>query len=323
MTDPHPRVSVCIPVYNGAMYIAEAITSVLGQTFGDFELVVADNRSTDGTAEIVRQFRDPRIVYVRNPTNLGLVGNHNRCLELARGEYVNIWHHDDVMFPENLASKVRVLDSHANVGFVHSNILRIDASGQGSEEHWATDSRFDYVERGDTFVPRYLRRMVAYGSLVFIGAVLARRECYRRFGGFRNELYVSCDDEMWMRLALYWDVACLGAPLVKYRIHAGSATTAARGFRALQQHYLASRIILDEHRHRLPGAARLREEVLSAFGRRAFLSAVRAFEQGNAKLAWAYFRLGLEAYPRLSRYPGMALRWGFRKLLPRGTAVHG
>jgi len=310
-------VSVCIPVYNGAAYIAEAITSVLSQTFDDLELIVADNCSTDETGEIVRQFQDPRVAYVRNPSNLGLVGNHNRCLELARGEYVNIWHHDDVMLPENLARKVRVLDQHPNVGFVHSNLLRIDASGQGLEQHWATDSRVDYIERGDTFVPRYLRRMVAYGSLVFIGAVLARRECYRRFGGFREGLFVSCDDEMWMRLALFCDVACLGAPLVKYRIHADSATTAARGFWALQQHYLASRIILDEQRDRLPDAARLREEVLSAFGRRAFLSALRAAGRRDVRLAWAYFRLGLEAYPRVSAYPGMALRWSARNLLPQ------
>ena len=77
------KVNICIPVYNGSAYIAESINSVLAQTYEDFQLIVCDNCSTDNTGEIVRSFQDPRITYIRNAENLGLVGNANRCLELA------------------------------------------------------------------------------------------------------------------------------------------------------------------------------------------------------------------------------------------------
>ena len=125
-----PRVSVCIPVRNGADYIAECLESVLAQTFGDFELLVVDNCSTDDTETIVRRYTDRRLRYIRNAKNLGLVGNANRCLQLASSEYVGLFHHDDVMLPENLARKVSVLDAHPGVGFVHSNVLLIDQKGR-------------------------------------------------------------------------------------------------------------------------------------------------------------------------------------------------
>ncbi|HEX2037869.1 MAG TPA: glycosyltransferase family 2 protein, partial [Chloroflexota bacterium] len=86
--------SVCISTYNRSRYLRRAIESVLGQTFGDFELIVSDDRSPDDTAEVVAQYRDPRLRYHRNAENLGLVGNYNRCLELARGQYIGIFDDD-------------------------------------------------------------------------------------------------------------------------------------------------------------------------------------------------------------------------------------
>ena len=80
-----PRVSVCIPAYNGAAYIGEAISSVLSQTFIDFELIVVDDSSTDGTERVVKEHRDSRIRYVRNPRRLGLVRNWNRLAPWSPG----------------------------------------------------------------------------------------------------------------------------------------------------------------------------------------------------------------------------------------------
>jgi glycosyltransferase involved in cell wall biosynthesis len=228
-----PRVSVCVPVYNGAAYIAECLESVLKQTFEDFEVVVCDNCSTDETEAIVRRYADPRIRYVRHPKNLGLVGNANRCLELARGEYVCILHHDDVMLPENLARKVAVLEQHPSVGFVHSNAILIDRQGTViATDIWAADSRRDYVESGANLFTRFLMRM-PFSASIFIGAVMARRSCYQRLGGFRHELPHCNDSEMWMRMLLFFDAACLGEPLVKYRVHPSSTSRAWGDYRSL------------------------------------------------------------------------------------------
>ena len=212
-----PKVSVCIPVYNGSAYIAESINSVLAQTYEDFNLIVCDNCSTDNTEEIVRSFSDPRLTYIRNTKNLGLVGNSNRCLDLAKGEYVCILHHDDVMLPENLERKIRLLDEHPEVGFVHSNLIVIDSDGEVFAENiWHEDSRRDYIEDGQTVFRRFLDNL-PLGTSIFIGAVLARRSCYEHIGGFNSELPHCTDSEMWMRMLLFYDVACIGTPLVKYR----------------------------------------------------------------------------------------------------------
>src|SRR6516225_9483787 len=105
MTTRSPQVTVCLPVYNGQNYVGDAIRSVLGQTFEDFELVISDNASTDGTAEICRRAaaRDPRVRYFRADTNRGLAWNHNHAFALAGGRYVMWMGHDDVLAAEYLS----------------------------------------------------------------------------------------------------------------------------------------------------------------------------------------------------------------------------
>ena len=112
MTQPTPRVSIGLPVYNGERFLARAIDSLLAQDFVDFELVISDNASTDGTGEISRDYaaRDPRIRYHRNERNIGAVGNFNRTLDLASGEYFKWAAHDDWCAPQFLGRCVEVLD---------------------------------------------------------------------------------------------------------------------------------------------------------------------------------------------------------------------
>src|SRR6478735_5395035 len=99
-----PKVSIGLAVYNGERYLDEAITSILSQTFTDFELVICDNDSSDSTPEICRRFAaaDDRIRYYRNPVNIGGVRNENRTMFLARGEYFKLAAHDDRIAPEFL-----------------------------------------------------------------------------------------------------------------------------------------------------------------------------------------------------------------------------
>src|SRR5687768_14893088 len=91
-----PRVSVLIPTYNYARYLDEAIQSAIRQTFTDFEIIIVDNNSTDNTAEVISKYlTDPRIRYYRNKSNIGLINNFNRCLELATGQYIKFLLADD------------------------------------------------------------------------------------------------------------------------------------------------------------------------------------------------------------------------------------
>ena len=102
-------VTICIPVYNGVMYLRDCINSVLNQSFTSFQAVVVDNASTDGTAELCGEFNDERFYYTRNEINVGSVKNHNRCLDLAHSEYIKLLSADDVLFNDTIERQVAAL----------------------------------------------------------------------------------------------------------------------------------------------------------------------------------------------------------------------
>jgi glycosyltransferase involved in cell wall biosynthesis len=297
-----PKVSVCMPVYNGSDYIAESIESVLSQTYKDFDLIVSDNCSTDKTEDIVRSYHDPRLKYFRNTKNLGQTGNVNRCLELADGEYVCIFHHDDIMLPDNLERKVRLLDEHPEVGFVHSNIMLIDPNGDIVDENiWVEDSRHDYIEEGLTIFRKYISFM-PYAASIFIGAVLARRACYERVGGFSPEI-PNCDDsEMWMRMLLFYNVACLGRPLVKYRVHPASASSMWGDYTSianLKEHFQATSRIFNNYKDSIPDARELKKKVYSVFGERAIQLASSAMMNRDFQMGREFFKEAMRFTPSI------------------------
>jgi glycosyltransferase involved in cell wall biosynthesis len=126
-----PRVSIGLPVYNGERYIAETLDSLLAQTFGDFELIICDNASTDRTEAICRAHaaRDPRIYYVRNAENLGVARNSRRAFELSSGEYFRWASCDDLFAPEGLARCVEILDREPSVVLTYPKTRLIDDRG--------------------------------------------------------------------------------------------------------------------------------------------------------------------------------------------------
>ena len=131
MTNEIPTVSIGLAVYNGERFLEEAIDSILGQTYTDFELIISDNASTDRTEEICRRYaaNDARIRYVRNKKNIGGANNENQTYALAQGKYFRLAADDDVCAPELLARCTAILDKHPEVILAHSKIMKIDARG--------------------------------------------------------------------------------------------------------------------------------------------------------------------------------------------------
>ena len=127
-----PRLTIGLPVYNGENFVAEAIESLLGQTFEDFELIITDNSSTDGTADICRQYEklDPRIRYVRQQRNIGIGPNHNFIVAEARGEFVKWASHDDLYARDMIERCVQALDEYPDVVLAHPWTAMIDGSGE-------------------------------------------------------------------------------------------------------------------------------------------------------------------------------------------------
>ena len=115
-----PVVSVLLPVYNGADFLQEAISSILSQSFEDLELIIRDDRSTDQSREIIRKFTDKRIVFAENDANLGLFGNINACFALSSGEFVHLFSQDDIMHVDCLESQLNSLRKYKEAGMVYS-----------------------------------------------------------------------------------------------------------------------------------------------------------------------------------------------------------
>jgi len=111
-----PKVSVLMPVYNAAPYLREAMDSILGQTYTDFEFLIINDGSTDTSEEIIQSYQDPRIIYEKNNGNLGLIDTLNQGIELAKGKYIVRMDADDISLPERFARQVVFMDAQPKVG---------------------------------------------------------------------------------------------------------------------------------------------------------------------------------------------------------------
>lgn len=127
-----PRLSIGLPVFNSTTYLPESLDALLGQSFGDFELIISDNASTDGTEEICRDYaaRDPRVRYIRQAANIGAGPNHNAVFYAARGELFK-WASDDDLYGRDLLRRcIEVLDEHPEVVLSHCRTAMIDEDGR-------------------------------------------------------------------------------------------------------------------------------------------------------------------------------------------------
>lgn len=124
------KVSVLMPVYKtNEIYLKEAIESVLGQTFSDFEFLILDDCPTDDRESIVKSYNDKRIKYFKNEENLGITPSRNKLIDMAKGEYLAVFDHDDICLPERFAKQVEYLDTHPNVGVVGC-VIKLMSNGK-------------------------------------------------------------------------------------------------------------------------------------------------------------------------------------------------
>jgi Glycosyl transferase family 2 len=283
-----PVLSVCIPTYNGAAFLAEAMKSVLDQNFAEFELIVVDDASTDATVEVATSFDDRRIRHFRNRVNRGLIGNWNRCVELARGTYVCIFHQDDVMMPGNLAAKVDLLDRNPRAGFVHSNVLQVGPQGELLSEWWSP--RPPPEEVGVHAGARLLDQLLQGGNTVCAPSVVLRRDCLEALGPFDGRLPYTADWEMWMRVAAFFDVGYLREPLVKYRRHEFSETLKFQGADGLEHAYRAKALVLAKCGREIPAAEHRKGQLRRQYWGVALQAALRSAESEDYGEACRYLR---------------------------------
>lgn len=192
-----PRVSIGMPVYNGEPYLEEALDSILTQTFTDFELVVSDNASTDGTPEIVRDYadRDSRVRYHRSAVNRGASRNYWRALELSRGRYFRWAAADDLSGPESLETCVEVLDRYPEVILAYPSTEFIDEEGNVTSSY---DDGLDLPDDRPSDRFARLRQNLGRCNAIF---GLMRREVLEQTGPLGS--YMGSDIVLLGELALH------------------------------------------------------------------------------------------------------------------------
>jgi len=211
------RVSVVMAVYDGERYLREAIESILGQTFQDFEFIIVDDASTDSTPLVLDSYTDPRIVRLRNSQRMGLARSLNRGLEISRGELVARQDADDVSLPERLATQVDYLQRHTSIGLLGTAYHAVDSQGR----HIATYR----MPPADTTI----RWAILFDNAFCHTSVMFRRELLDTSGSAYNEsLPYSQDYDLWARWLRYTRAANLRAPLVLFRTHESSTSTTYR-----------------------------------------------------------------------------------------------
>lgn len=216
MAATRPLVSVCIAVYNCEQYIGQAIESVLGQTFGDFELVVADNASTDSTVKIICAYADPRIRLIQNERNIGPVANFDLVMHAGTGKYIKLLGADDLLYPTCLERQVAVLEADPTLALTCCRRAVIDACDNviiRSHGWWGPDGKYDGRDA--------IRRIVRAGRNL-LGeplAVLFRGELLERVG--RVDPLMS-DLDYWCRLLQTGNLYVIRESLAAFRVSESS-----------------------------------------------------------------------------------------------------
>jgi glycosyltransferase involved in cell wall biosynthesis len=228
-----PLVSVCMPAYNAARWIGEAIDSVLDQTYPEFELIVSDNASTDETAAIVSSYRDRRIRLDTTSTVIPPVANHNRSVSLSKGTFVKFLHADDLLKPTCLEEMVSAAVDKPRVGLVFAprEILLDDPDDEANlvwrREHRDLNEHFGELRSKNE--GRVLFRQILASGITsnWIGepsAVMVSRQCLSDVGLFNVRIRQIADLDLWIRIMLAYDVCYIPRTLSAYRHHARSVT---------------------------------------------------------------------------------------------------
>jgi glycosyltransferase involved in cell wall biosynthesis len=221
-----------MPAYNSSKWIGEAIESVLAQTWDNFELVIADDASSDSTVAIARSYSDPRIRIETTGRNIGNPENSNAAVRLSAGTYVKFLHADDTLAPECVEEMVALVEEDERIGLVFARreiLVEDEADLAWSQQYSKLHERFSQLQRSNEGRVLFMQLLEAGVEENWIGepsAVMVSRRCLEESGLFNPRIYQIPDLELWMRIMLRHRVGFVDRPLCVYRRHHESSSAA-------------------------------------------------------------------------------------------------
>jgi len=221
-------VTVLMSVYNGEKYLCEAVDSILNQTFKDFEFLIINDGSTDGTAEIIKSYQDSRIKIINNEKNIGLTKSLNKGLKFAKGEYIARMDADDISYPNRLEVQYEYMKSNSDLAICASSYEQINENGNTIK-----------VIKG------YLECEQLYYFLTFANqlahsTVFLRKSIILKLNGYDDKLIQSQDYDLWCRVSRIGKIVRIDEILLKLRIHQNNISSKYKN----NQKYVANSVAL-------------------------------------------------------------------------------
>lgn len=205
-----PQVTVIIPAYNAMNYLSETVSSVLKQTFTDFEVLIINDGSTDSIVTWASEITEER-VHLISQENQGLPGARNTGIRYAQGEYIALLDADDLWEPTKLEKQVQCFQQNPDVGVVYTWTLLIDEYGKPTGRIFASQAQ------GNVWKELLETDVISNGS-----SAIVRRECFETVGVFDRTLTSAEDLDMWLRIAAHYSFAVIKEPLTLYRQYSSS-----------------------------------------------------------------------------------------------------
>jgi len=244
-SNQQPLVTIGIPAYNSACYIGRCLESILRQTYTNLEIIVSDNGSTDDTERIVRSYKDPRVVFNKNSENLFCYGNYNVIIKFAKGQFLAIYHSDDVYDPFIVQKEVEFLQKHSSVPAVFTQAYIINSKDKviGERKFPEIFSNTDVID-----FKRAYNGFLRFGDFLISSSAMFVKKIFSDVGPFKKEnffsttqdvlwleslgqyamnkdmIFTANDLEMWLRILQKFPIGLLHEKLMYYRVHSGQGS---------------------------------------------------------------------------------------------------
>lgn len=299
----YPLVSICIPNRNMARYLPSSIGSAISQTYSNIEIIIVDNCSTDDSQEVVNGLAssEPRCTVYTNSINIGIPGNWNRCVELAKGHYVVLLSADDMLEPDFVERCMNYHGRFPNLGYVCTEWSTMDEQGN------KTPREPFYGKSG--VIPAYEEaRLNIIGSHTVPSAMLIHKGRLLEVGGYNDRYHWTIDLDLKLKLNLRYDTGYIRDLLCNYREHSGQSVAAgARSKLLLMELYKTKIDILDNLPENMKGLLAHRGKMQSNMAKSAIDYCIVCLDSGDEELALEYlylaksFDLNVDANPRFRK----------------------